>query len=85
MDFVNADIILANPVNRQLKSMTVTALVDSSALHLCIPKHVAIQLELKELEKREVTLADGSKQLYPYVGPIEVSFNGRHCLWEQWY
>lgn len=77
---VRAKITLANPVNRQLKSMQVTALVDSGALHLCIPQHVALQLELKELEEREVTLANGNKQLFPYVGPIEVSFNGRHCF-----
>jgi len=80
MGLVNAEIILSNPVNRQLKAMTVTALVDSGALHLCIPQHVAIQLELKELEKREVTLADGSKRLYSYVGPIEINFNSRHCF-----
>ncbi|CAN5224384.1 hypothetical protein BH10PSE19_BH10PSE19_15850 [soil metagenome] len=73
-------ISLSNPVNRKLKAITVISLVDTGALHLCIPQHVAIQLELAELEKREVTLADGSKKLYPYVGPIEVNFNGRHCF-----
>jgi len=80
MGLINAEITLSNPIHRQLKPMQVTALIDSGALHLCIPKHVAIQLELKELEKREVTLADGSKRLYPYVGPIEVQFNNRHCF-----
>lgn len=63
---VNANIILSNPVNRKLKPMTVTSLVDTGALHLCIPQHVAIQLELAELEKREVTLADGSKGVENY-------------------
>lgn len=80
MGLVNAEITLANPIDRKLKPLKVTALVDSGALHLCVPQHVAIQLELKELEKREVTLANGSKELYPYIGPIEVSFNGRHCF-----
>jgi len=80
MRLVNAEIVLSNPVNRQLKPINVVALVDSGALHLCIPEHVAIQLELKELEKREVTLADGNKHLYPYVGPIEIKFDNRHCF-----
>lgn len=80
MGLVNAEIILANPIDRTLKPMKVKALVDTGALHLCIPQHVAIQLELKELEKREVTLANGSKQLYPYVGPVEINFNNRHCF-----
>jgi clan AA aspartic protease len=48
-------------------------------VHLCIPEHVAIQLQLDELEKREVTIADGSRQLVPYVGPMIVSFANRQC------
>ena len=48
-------------------------------MHLCLPEHVAIQLELAECEKREVTLADGSKKLLPYVGPVEVRFGNRRC------
>lgn len=56
------------------------ALVDTGALHLCLPEHLAIQLGLPELEKREVTLSNGHKQLVPYVGPIEVSFQNRHCF-----
>ena len=29
------------------------------AVHLCIPEHIAIQLQLRELEQREVILAGG--------------------------
>ena len=29
------------------------------AVHLCIPEHIAIQLHLRELEQREVILANG--------------------------
>jgi hypothetical protein len=32
--------------------------------------HVQIQLDLEEIAKKEITLADGSKQLVPYVGPV---------------
>jgi clan AA aspartic protease len=55
-------------------------LVDTGALHLCIPEHVVVQLGLAELEKREVTLADGGRRLVPYVGPVEVRFKNRRCF-----
>jgi len=60
----------------------------SGVLHLCIPKHLALQLKLKALEEREVTLADGSRQLIPYAGPVKVNFSnctafvGVMILWE---
>ena len=79
MGLVYAELILRNPVDPSLSPMTVTALADTGALHLCVPKHVALQLKLEELERREVTLADGTKQLIPYVGPIEVRFQNRRC------
>ncbi len=53
------------------------ALADSGAVHLCIPPHVQIQLELEETAKKEVTLADGGKRLVPYVGPVELRFKNR--------
>lgn len=62
------------------KQMTTDALVDTGALHLCVPEHIAIQLSLEEVEKREVTTADGKKHLVPYVGPISVQFAGRTCM-----
>jgi hypothetical protein len=45
-------------------------MANSGALLLRILQHVALQLQLEELEKREVTLADGKRQLVPYVGPL---------------
>lgn len=77
MGLAHAEIQLRNPRNSQ--AMNVTAMADSGSLLLCIPRHVAIQLQLDELEKREVTLADGSSQLVPYVGPVEVHFENRRC------
>ncbi len=71
---------LSNPVQRNLQSIEAKALADTGAVHLCIPEHVAIQLDLTEQEKREVTLADGSRRLIPYVGPIEVKFGNRRCF-----
>jgi len=34
-------------------------------------------LELEEIDKKEATLADDSRELVPYVGPIEVRFRNR--------
>ncbi len=77
MGLIYAEIQLSNPVLPELSSIKVKALVDSVALHLCIPKHLALQLKLTSLEDRDVTLADGSRQLIPYTGPIKVNFANR--------
>jgi clan AA aspartic protease len=78
MGLVHADLTLKNPRNGA--EMRVRAMADSGALLLCIPQHVALQLQLEELEKREVTLADGKRQLVPYVGPLLVQFANRRCF-----
>lgn len=39
-----------------------------------------MQLQLKELEKREVILADGKRQLCSYLGPVKVTFQNRSCF-----
>lgn len=80
MGLIYATIILRNPKEDAFKEMTLNALVDSGSLHLCIPERVAIQLDLKELYKREVTTADGKEHLCPYVGPVEVKFENRGCF-----
>ena len=74
---VTAKIILKNPQEKKLKPIEENALVDSGAGHLCIPEHIRIQLKLKEIDKKEVSLADGSKRLVPYVGPIEIRYKNR--------
>lgn len=77
MGLVNAKLVLKNPRKPELEPVEVNALVDSGAVHLCIPVHIQIQLELDEIDKKEVTLADGSSKLVPYVGPIEIRFKNR--------
>ena len=77
MGLVNAKIILINPRVKKLKALEVDALADSGAVHLCIPEHIQIQLKLEEIDKKEVTLADGERKLVPYVGPIEIKFKNR--------
>ncbi|MCP9902246.1 clan AA aspartic protease [Cyanobium sp. Cruz CV13-4-11] len=68
------------PTRPDLAPLEVTALADSGAVHLCIPDHLAIQLNLAELERREVVLADGHCRSVPYVGPVEVRFRNRRCF-----
>jgi len=80
MGLVYANISLSNPRNSELNSVEVEALADTGALHLCIPEHIALQLELESIEQREVTTADGKKHLVPYVGPIQIAFENRTCF-----
>jgi clan AA aspartic protease len=68
---------LRNPRLPDLAPVEVDALADTGALHLCIPEHIALQLKLVEVEKKEVTLADSSRRLIPYVGPVEIQFGNR--------
>lgn len=77
MGLVNAKIILKNPRLPELEQVEVEALADTGAVHLCIPEHIRIQLELEEIDKKDVTLADGSEKLVSYVGPIEIRFKNR--------
>jgi clan AA aspartic protease len=74
-----AKLALDNPRLPNLQAVEVEALADTSAVFLCIPEHVATQLQLKESSKKEVTVADGRRQLLPYVGPIHVRFQNREC------
>ena len=77
MGIINAKVTLKNPKKPELQPVEVDALADTGAIHLCIPEHIKIQLELEEIDKKEATLADGSQKLVPYVGPIEIRFKNR--------
>ena len=74
MGWVISKITISNPADATVSPITVDALADTGAVHLCIPEHLQIQLKLKELDHKEVTLADGSRQVAPYVGPVEIQF-----------
>ncbi len=77
MGLVNAKVLLSNPKKPELEPVETEALADSGAVHLCITEHIRIQLQLDEIDKKEVTLANGSQKLVPYVGPIELRFKNR--------
>ncbi len=80
MGLIHAEIEISNSRDRNINPIKVTSLVDTGSLHLCVPEHIAIQLELEELYKREVTTADGKKHLVPYMGPISIKFENRGCF-----
>ena len=80
MELIYADIELSNPKDRALKPISVKALVDTGAMTICIPEHVAVQLCLDAIEKREVTTADEKSHVVPYVGPIQIRFENRTCF-----
>ena len=77
MGLANANIQLRNARLPELEPVEVDALADTGAVHLCIPLRIQIQLKLEEIDKKEVTLADGSRKIVPYVGPIELRYKNR--------
>ena len=80
MGYIKTKIELKNPREERLKSLKIDALVDTGGLMLCIPEHICLQLQLQELEKREVTTADGKRGIVPYVGPVLIKFENRSCF-----
>ena len=79
MGHVFAEIELSNPRQPSLTTIKANALADTGALMLCIPEHIANQLQLETESLREVSVADGRSSNVPYVGPIKVNFGKRFC------
>ncbi len=52
------------------RRMSIAALVDSGAVFMAIPEHIALQLgyDLEDVSQREVVLAHGSRKTVPLVG-----------------
>ncbi len=80
MGIIYADMRVSNFAHPELEEITVNALVDTGALDLVIPEHLAIQLGLTDLKPREVHLADGSRKLVRYAGPVKIEMMGRDCV-----
>src|SRR5712691_13303631 len=79
MGLTHARVRLTNARRPDLAAVEVDALADAGAHDLSITEHVAIQLQHDQLEKREITVADGSKRVVPYMGPVIISFANRQC------
>lgn len=80
MGLVHQKIRIANAARDDLEEIDARALVDTGAIDLCLPKLVVLQLNLKTIEQRMVTYADGRKELVDYVGPVRVEVFGRNAF-----
>lgn len=80
MGLVHATVKLDNPKQGGSTPVTAQALVDTGALHLCIPESLSRQLNLGAERIRRVTFADGRSVEAPYVGPVRVEVAGRTCF-----
>jgi len=80
MGHVFADIELSNPLQPGMPAVKTKSLADTSALMLCIPEYLALQLGLETQSAREVSAADGRRRKVPYVGPVQIRFDNRHCF-----
>ena len=77
MGLIAAMLTLLNPRRTDIEPVQVDALADTGSVYLAIPDHIRLQLALESTAKKEVPLADGSKRMVPYVGPIETRFKNR--------
>lgn len=80
MGLITTQIELRNPLDSRLAPIQATALVDTGAMHLCLPQHVVLQLGLQAVQQREVATADGQRHICDYVGPVEITFANRSCF-----
>ena len=77
MGIVSAKIVLKNPRMPALEPLEVQAIADSGAMHLYIPEHVRLQLQLEVIGNKEIVLADGTVRSVPYAGPVQIHFKNR--------
>ena len=61
----------------EIKSMRVSALVDTGSFMLAINENIQQQLQLPVVEKRKAQLADGSILHCDVVAPLELRFKNR--------
>ncbi len=76
------DLILAkrNIIGEEeVKQITVSMLVDTGSVYMCINETIKEQLQLSVIEKRKGQMAKGEVVEYYLVGPIEVRFKNRRC------
>ena len=80
MGIVTVAVRLYNDARPDIEEVDATALVDTGAMNLCVPEHVALQLKLEKRFEREIVLADGSRKLVPYASGVRVETQGRGCV-----
>jgi len=79
MGVIRTVIKLSNPLKPDLAANEAVAIVDTGSINLCLPEYLATRLDLKELEKRDILMADGSKITCSYSGPVTIQFEDRGC------
>lgn len=88
MGLVYANLRLVNSGDKELaqrgflsaeaiKSVEVTALVDSGAYMMCLNEVIQAQLDLPLINEQAFAMADGQVVKLPVVGPLEVEFSNR--------
>ncbi len=80
MGLTYTKVLISNPRKPELNAIEVRCLADTGALMMSITETIVVQLQLEELEKRNVTIADGSIRQVPFVGPIRIDFENRFCF-----
>jgi len=61
----------------EIRSLSVSALVDSGAYMMCINENLKNQLGLDVVDSMEAEMADGRLERLEVVGPLEVRFKNR--------
>ena len=82
-----ADIILAHKghiTEQNIRSFTVTALVDTGAMTLVISEELRKKLGLAVIGTRTVTLAGGSKTSCDVAEPVQICWKDRTSLIRPW-
>ena len=82
-----ADIIRlkdGNISDKDVRSLTVTALVDTGATTLVISENMRIKLGLDIVDSRTVTLAGGSKTSCNVAEPVQINWKNRTSLIRPW-
>ena len=74
---VRADILMKSACFPKGRGAKVRVLVDSGAVHLCIPEKLRLRLKLEVIDTKIITLADGSNREVQYAGPVELRFKNR--------
>ena len=67
------------PEDERSEDVVCDALVDSGASELCLPAEVVERLNLVEVGRMRVQIADGGRHSYRLMGMVEVEVQGRAC------
>jgi len=77
MNIVIETLTLRNASLPDATALEYRAVADPACTHLCIPESARAQLGLAVIELKPAFLADDTRRLVPYVGPIEIRFKDR--------